>query len=77
MTLKERESLITNNTLSKSPMRMKELAGWIKVATTMIYIPDFDEEAVEYSSYSVCPYDEIHYRRTDGSNYANEVITFN
>ena len=75
MVLKEREALITKSTLSKNPMRIKELAGWIKVATTVVY-SGIDAEAVEYSSYSVSPYDEIHYRRTDGSNYANEVITF-
>ena len=75
MLLKEREALITTSTLSKNPMRMKELGGWIKVAITMVY-SDFEEEAVQYSSYSISPYDEIHYRRTDKDSYANEVITF-
>jgi len=73
---KEKEALITNSTLSKNPMRIKELKGWIKVAITMVYC-NFEEEAVQYSSYSISPYDEIHYRRTDKSTYANEVITFN
>ena len=73
--LKEREALITSSTLSKNPMRMHELGGWIKVATTMIY-SEFEQESVEYSSYSTSPYDEIHYRRTDKGSYANEVITF-
>jgi len=71
--LKKRMANIAKNTLSKNPLRMKELGGWIKVATTVIY-SEWENQYVEYSSYSTSPYNEIHYRRTDRPNYANELI---
>lgn len=71
--LMKRELEIIENTLNKIPMRFAENGSWIKVATTMIYC-DYDEKEVPYSSYSLAPFNEVHYRRTSESNFPNEKV---